>query len=459
LLAGVRTLVVVSSLSFPAEELAKIAGARFYEERLLYTLLLLRDPNLRIVYATSTRIDQAIVEYYLRFLPDPDGARGRLRLVDTGDAGPASLTSKLLRRPDVLEEIRDAAAGGDAWLVPFNVTPDEERLAEALEVPLYGPRAYLVSLGSKSGGRETARRAGVAVPAGRERLFSLGEVTQAIEAIRTERPSAEAVVVKLNNLFSGMGNAVVDLSQPFAWVDEALTVFGAADESWSSFEGKIAAEGAIAEEWLAGPGTVSPSVQLHISPKRCVEIVSTHDQILGGPANNVYVGCRFPADIRYRREIQDEARKVGAVLADEGVLGWFGIDFLVVPRPADGSWHVFLSEINLRLGGTTHPFWMARLATQATYDQDTGHLVAGGVVKSYIASDNLKSARLRARPLAEVIEAVDAAGLGFDPATRTGTTLHLLGALPDHGKMGVTSIADDLAEAEEQYHAVEALLL
>jgi hypothetical protein len=459
LFAGIRTLVVVSSISFPAEELAKIAGVQFYEERLLYTLLLLRDPGLRVVYATSTRIDPAIVEYHLRFLPDPGDARRRLHLVDAADAAPASLTSKLLRRPDLLGEIRVAAAGGNAWLVPFNVTPDEERLAEAVGVPLYGPRADLVWLGSKSGARETARRAGVAVPAGRERLFSLGEVTQAIESIRAERPGAGAAVVKLNNLFSGLGNAVVDLSQPFESVEGALTVFCAAGESWPSFEGKIAAEGAIVEEQLAGPGTVSPSVQLHINPEGQVEIVSTHDQILGGPANNVYVGCRFPADVRYRRAIQDEARKVGAVLARDGVVGWFGIDFIVVPESPDGPWQVLLSEINLRLGGTTHPFWMARLATGATYDQDTGQLVAGGAAKSYVASDNLKSDRLHGRSPAEVIEAVDAAGLGFDSRNRSGTTLHLLGALPDHGKMGVTSIADDPTEAEERYRAVEALLL
>jgi hypothetical protein len=456
-LAGARTLVVVSSISFPAEELAKIVGVWFYEQRLLCTLLLLRDPNLRIVYVTSTPVDRAIVEYHLRFLPSPDDAWRRLYLFDTADATPVSLTSKLLRRPDLLAEIRDVAAGGAAWLIPFNVTADEERLADALGVPLYGPRADLVWLGSKSGARETARRAGVAVPAGRERLFSITEVTRALEAIRTERPGAEAAVVKLNNLFSGLGNAVVDLSQPFASVDEALTVFCAADESWSSFEGKIAAEGAIAEEHLTRPGTRSPSVQLHIGPERRVEVLSTHDQILGGPANNVYEGCRFPADIRYRRAIQEEARKVAAVLAEEGVVGWFGIDFLVVP--ADGSWRVFLSEINLRLGGTTHPFWMARLATQATYDQDTGHLVAGGCVKSYVCSDNLKSERLRGRSPAEVIDAVDASGLAFDPVSRTGATLHLLGALPQYGKIGVTSIADDPADAEERYRAVEALLL
>ena len=92
------------------------------------------------------------------------------------------------------------------------------------------------------------------------------------------------------------------------------------------------------------------------------------------------------------------------------------------------------------MGGTTHPFWMARLATGGTYDQESGELrVPGGGARCYVATDNLKSrAAGRARRPAEVIARIDEAGLAFDPATGTGVTLHLLGALPGAGKMGVT---------------------
>src|SRR5207248_4931799 len=118
------------------------------------------------------------------------------------------------------------------------------------------------------------------------------------------------------------------------------------------------------------------------------EVLSNHDQILGGVHDQVYLGCRFPARAEYRLDIQEAARRVGEVLAAEGVLGAFGIDFVLVP---DGErFDVRLSEINLRMGGTTHPFWMARLVTGGAYNPATGELVAAGRNKSYVATDNLK---------------------------------------------------------------------
>jgi hypothetical protein len=144
------------------------------------------------------------------------------------------------------------------------------------------------------------------------------------------------------------------------------------------------------------------------------------------------------------------------VLAARGVIGYFGVDFFVVP---DGDRHrVYLAEINLRVGGTTHPFGMAALATEGRYDEASGHLVAAGGAKSYLATDNLKSPRLVGRRPADVIDEVARRGLGYDHARRTGTTLHLLGALPEHGKMGVTCIGDTLEHAEQLYHEVVGAL-
>jgi hypothetical protein len=185
----------------------------------------------------------------------------------------------------------------------------------------------------------------------------------------------------------------------------------------------------------------------------------------------VYLGCRFPADGAYRDAIRKEALKVGQVLVDEGVVGSFGIDFLVIPedgggagggpsgREREASSRIYLSEINLRAGGTTHPFWMARLAMGATYDDETGELVAGGQPKSYMASDNVKSETLIGTTPARMIEAIDRSGLAFDPTTLTGATLHLLGALREHGKMGVTCIANSREAADDLYKQVVEVAL
>ena len=147
---------------------------------------------------------------------------------------------------------------------------------------------------------------------------------------------------------------------------------------------------------------------------------------------------------------------MGRVLAARGVIGYFGVDFFVVPD--DSRERVFLAEINLRVGGTTHPFGMAWLVTDSRYDPASGHLMAGGRAKSYLATDNLKSASLVGRQPQEVIDRAARLGLAYDHGRRTGTTLHLLGALREHGKMGVTCIGDTEEEARERYREVVAAL-
>jgi hypothetical protein len=168
----------------------------------------------------------------------------------------------------------------------------------------------------------------------------------------------------------------------------------------------------------------------------------------------VYFGCRFPADASYRLVIQEAAVKVADVLAGHGVIGIFGIDFLVAPGRRGNA--VYVSEINLRMGGTTHPFWMARLATGGMYDRARGELVAPSGPKQYVATDNLQEDRLVGASPRRVIEHIDHAGLGFDPETGNGAALHMLGALEQYGKMGATCIAPSLDEAEELYQAVVA---
>jgi hypothetical protein len=448
------TIVVLPSATFPSSELRKIIGIQYYEERLLCTALLLRHPDLRIVYLTSLPVDEAVVDYYLRFVPDPAAARRRLHLVAVGNPEPRALTEKVLEAPEVMKQVRDLA-GRQAYVLPFNVTPLEAELSEWLDLPVFGPRIDLVELGSKSGSRRVARRAGVPVLEGEEDVWSAGHVEAALERLRARRPDAVAALVKLNNGFSGQGTAIVELSGDGSLSEADVTCI-ASEETWTSFTAKLAAEGGIVEELVRGPEVISPSVQVRITPAGAVEILSNHDQILGGLENQVYLGCSFPARADYRLDIQDCTRRVGEVLAADGVVGPFGIDFVLVPD--DGGYRPHLTEINLRMGGTTHPFWMTRLVTGGLYDQSTGELVTNRGPRTYIATDNLKHEALVGATPAGIIAEVDRRGLAYDSATGTGVTLHLLGALREHGKMGVTCIAETTEDARALYQEVTATL-
>ncbi|HET6815136.1 MAG TPA: hypothetical protein VFJ69_14235, partial [Actinomycetota bacterium] len=239
---GEGTVVVLPSLSFPTAELRKIVGIGYYEERLLFLLLLLRRPGVKIVYLTSMPVEEAVVDYYLSFLPDPAGARSRLHMLAAGDPAPRSLTAKLLDGPELLDRVRELCDGpGGAFVQPFNVTASEQALSERLGLPLYGPPATLAALGSKSGSRRVARLAGVAVLDGAEDLRSVEAVEAAARRLRRRPvPPVGAVVIKLNDGFSGQGNAVVDLAGLNGSLQDSPVVFCAEEESWPSFAAKIA---------------------------------------------------------------------------------------------------------------------------------------------------------------------------------------------------------------------------
>ncbi|SFI11781.1 D-alanine-D-alanine ligase [Streptosporangium canum] len=436
------TLVVIPSLSLPQDELRRITGALCYEERLLFLLLTLRQPDVEVVYLSSAPVDTAIVDYYLGFLDDPDEARTRLQMISLDDPHTGPLTVSLLRRPDVVARIR-AALGrtAGAWMVPFVVSEAEERLAEILGLPIYGPATSLAHLGSKSGGRMIAEEAGVPMARGFADLRSLTEVEHAARALS---PSAK-LMVKLNNSYSGLGNAVVIKDE--RPLTACHTSFSAADENWTTFAEKIAERGAVIEEFIEDRPLYSPSALARITPGGAYDVVATHEQLLGGPNGDLYQGCAFPARPEYRAQVGECAERIARVLAGRGVVGLFGMDFFAVKT--DAGYRALLCEINLRIGGTTHPFGAALLTTGASYDPGTGTLVHGGRSKYYVATDNCTATCLRGRTPAEVVELIDDRGLGFDREARTGNVLHLLGAVPEYGKLGFTSIGDSAEEAAE----------
>ena len=62
------------------DELRKLAGATFYEERLLFLLIRLRNPRAHVVYVTSQPVHPLILDYYLHLLAGVPASHARARL-------------------------------------------------------------------------------------------------------------------------------------------------------------------------------------------------------------------------------------------------------------------------------------------------------------------------------------------------------------------------------------------
>jgi hypothetical protein len=454
-----HTSVIVPSLTLDQSELRKLSGASFYEERLLFLLIRLRNPRARMVYVTSQPVHPIILEYYLQFLAGipASHARSRLTLLCADDASARSLTEKILERPRLIERIRAGIVDPSrAYLTIFNSTPHERRLAVLLGIPLNGVDPSLAHLGSKSGSRKVFREAGIDLPLGFEDLHDTHEVEEALKELRARRPGIKKAVVKLNESFSGEGNAV--FRYPEGEGERALreaiqkVEFSVPTETPEAYFDKFARMGGIAEEFVEANEKSSPSTQLRISPAGEVMAISTHDQILGGPSGQVFLGCSFPASDSYRLKIQEAGKKIGHALAAHGVVSRFGVDFLVHRRQADEEWNITALEINLRMGGTTHPYLALQFLTGGSLDPETGlFLSPTGHAKYYRATDNLSSEHYRGLLPEDLVEILTINKLHYSHGSESGVLFHLIGALSEFGKLGMTAIANSREEVDELY--------
>jgi hypothetical protein len=220
---------------------------------------------------------------------------------------------------------------------------------------------------------------------------------------------------------------------------------------YEEYVAKLEEGGAIVEELITGEEMVSPSAQLRVTPLGEVELLSTHDQLLGGPTGPNYFGCGFPANPGYGPAIMSEAAKVGRRLAREGVVGRFALDF-VVTRTQEGKWQPYAIEINLRKGGTTHPFLTLAYLTDGRYDAESAtFLTSRGAPKYYVAADHLESSLYRAFTPDHLFEIVSRRRLHFDHTCQAGVVLHMMSAVGTTGRIGFTAIADSPEEADALY--------
>jgi len=460
-----QTVVIVPSLSMDPRELAKITGVYHYEERMLVNLMLLRQPRTKLIYVTSQKLDPVVVDYYLSLLPGipASHARSRLVMLDCNDRSNLPLSQKIILRPRLIDRIlKEILDPERAHMVCFNSTDYERTLAVRLNLPLNSTDPQLAWLGTKSGCRETFRKAGVLLPFGFENLESHGEMAKGLAAIKRNDPAARRAVVKLNDGFSGEGNAVF----PFGDLDGTLSEttlaeriydrlptdlkFEAPHENWPSFIDKYADMKGVVEAFVEGEGKTSPSAQCRVNAIGEPQVISTHDQVLGGPSGQVFMGCTFPAADDYRLAIQESGAKVARALADHGVIGRFAIDYVSVPEP-DG-WKHYAIEVNLRKGGTTHPFLTLKFLTNGTYSYDDGLFYApSGKPKYYFATDTLQSERYVGLRPADLVDISVYHDMHFHGPTERGVVFHLIGALSEFGKVGMVAIGDNPQQAKFLY--------
>jgi len=227
--------------------------------------------------------------------------------------------------------------------------------------------------------------------------------------------------------------------------------FVCATETWASFQKKIEKKGGLVEEWIEGECITSPSAQGLICATGEVRVLSTHEQILDG--GSLYLGCTFPCQADYRQTLLDYCHRIGQVLARNGAKERYAVDFVAVPNPTnDQERHrIYAIEINLRSGGTTHPYETARLLCRGEIQPDGSLRAHNGGEKFYRASDNVVSENFRKFTIKQLAAVLSESEARWDATLMKGCVFYCMGALPDHGKVGMLSVGDTQEEASRLY--------
>lgn len=388
-----HNIIAIPSLSFCPRELKTVKNIISYEERILFVLLALANPNTELLIVTSNQVDDWTVNYYFSLLPKRlrDSARSRVRFWNLGD--PSSdhcLAEKLCGNHFVIERIKEYCVeanmgSGDLqefFLMIWRATEYEDKLGKLLGLPFYSATPEQSQLfGTKQGSRSIFKLLGIPCADGTyKEEKDLDCLYKSIWKVLRRNPRATKGVVKLADGFSGMGNAVLDLTRVQERVQtmhryitdyppdkelKRLTKLAFENgifhrRTWDDYREEIPVMGCIFELFIdvdeehGAPkptrrkqGVASPSVQGVIDEKGFVSILSTHEQVLD---EQVYLGCEFPCKSDYRLQLLEYGKKVGDFLASAGVRDRFGVDFLCVSK-AIGQWEIYAVEINLRMTG------------------------------------------------------------------------------------------------------------
>mmetsp|Transcript_29754 Transcript_29754/g.64430 ORF Transcript_29754/g.64430 Transcript_29754/m.64430 type:complete len:752 (-) Transcript_29754:41-2296(-) len=545
-----KIIVVVPSIDLDTDELKRVSTyIENYEERQLYHLLMLNDPGVRIIYLSSRPVSEAVVRYYLGLrgngadgkTPTMKDQLSRLYMLSPDDDSERPLSKKLLSRPLVMHLIKELVGSVDkgilrrsrsldnvssflstAGLSVFTGSNACDVLAHSLGLRLLESCGETMHFGTKQGSREIFEAAGIPHPAGTpdltvgdDDLLTLGKDNRPGKKhwaehhryIRTPRALATGLarqillkrnrprkwMVKLNQGFSGMGNASLNLraiqDRSYDRIEDmdariaAMScdieaelphlMFECPCMTWdgcnehTGFKSQMAKLGVVAEAFLDGEVPTSPSFQAVVEPDsnvaggHSVRMLSTHEQLLDG---QIYEGCINPCSSRYRKRVVEYGKKVGEQLEANGIVGHFSADFLATKNPIDGSWDLNALEINLRQGGTTHPHaHMALLCGGQLNDDGIFHLLNGDP-RFYVATDCYRDDGLKGMDEADLIASLQndedphAIKVKWDPESKTGVVFHLFRFLFPYGRVGFAAIGSNSDHAQILYDDAVSLL-
>ena len=114
-------------------------------------------------------------------------------------------------------------------------------------------------------------------------------------------------------------------------------------------------------------------------------------------------------------------------------------------------------KVNCAWEGTTHPCWSFD-PTGGELDRSSDFFTPRGRAKYYRSSDNVESEAYRGLLPEDLIDILVMHRLDYSHRTSTGVLFHMIGAVSQFGKVGMTAIGDSRQEADQLFDRTVAVL-
>ncbi|MBK8202734.1 MAG: hypothetical protein IPK68_10595 [Bdellovibrionales bacterium] len=490
--------IIVPSLNFDPAEIGPIVGSAHYEQRSLWTLLRAADPNVRVLFVSSSKVPQTALDELFSGLSrsEINEIEHRTEMIALNNNGSDYLSDKIANSPEALTQIKQASrrllngqepTEENTVLSGFVNESSMNRLSAELQLPLTGMHPALEILNSKQGNRIIARESMIPFAEGTDSNYSINEIVQSIDELYVQMKGRGSCFIKANYGASGQGiikiefrkttdadgaqnngsNIVLAMDLENSEKnrrDAILELLQHHSERNSQLKNVLErAEkfGVVIETGIVH--TRAPSVQLEILAGGEIVPLSTHMQDMDGP---VYKGASQPAygDIELESRLMSYSVKYAEVLARYGVVGRIGLDFFEVNNNEEIDF--IFGEANNREGGTTHPWETVARLLRANYDATrkafissvTGQPIFYKMTDNFVDKETFQNLSLQDLWV-EFKKDPEYRLLKANRETGTGVKFHLLSALPEFGKIGLTAFAKSKQEAANLFEKAKLVLL
>ena len=344
--------------------------------------------------------------------------------------------------------------------MPYNTTELERDVALSLGIPMYGADPRLADWARRPG-------AGGCSPswACRTRWAPRTCTASTTSPTRSWRcaPSGrrcDSAIVKLNEGVSGEGNAVVAwraCPHPGRPTSGTRCCAGSREMELESektpfdvYIAKFAEGGGIVEERIDGRRAAQPERPAARPARRRGRAAVDARPAAGRCERPELPGLRLPGRPRVRRSRSPSTPARSAPGWPSRARSGGSRSTSSWSASGDRSWTPYAIELNLRKGGTTHPFLTLQFLTDGRYDPDDGAVphAARRTRSTWSRPTTSSPTLLRGLVPLDLFDIVARHGLHFDQSRQVGVVFHMISCLTEHGRVGLTAVGDTPEEPD-----------